>query len=370
MVSTYGIDHLDFDIENDSYNGRMYDVVNDTAANHMRNMAIKAMEASNAGLQVSFTVATTPEGLASSDDSAGGNVLDVFAQAKADGVRIDVVNIMAMDYFDHSGGSMADKAISAAQHVHQQLSGLGLDVKIGITPMIGQNDALDEVFTLDDARTLEAFALKTSWVAGLGMWELPRDMAAEHDDLGVAPDSYHSGVAQAQYEFSSIFSDVALRSTSDADVIEGDGAADKLSGLGGNDVINGFDGSDTLSGGDGNDVINGGRGADTLLSGDGKDRFVYQKVNDSNVNNFDHINDLLFRDRIVLRAVDADSTTAGNQNFHLGTDHFTHSKGELIRFYDAGTNTTWFQADTDGDGGADLSIAVHGDRHTFDNFVL
>jgi hypothetical protein len=109
---------------------------------------------------------------------------------------------------------MGELAIDAAKAVHKQLIHLSMDdVKIAITPMIGQNDnwqnpKTSEVFTLEDARQVTAFAAKTSWVTGIGMWELPRDMAATEDTTNHAPTSHRSSVIQDQWEFSSIFSEI------------------------------------------------------------------------------------------------------------------------------------------------------------------
>ena len=369
VVSTYGVNHLDFDVENDVYKGVKYNVVDDDVASHLRNLALVELQQVNPDLHVSFTVPTMPGGLPGIG-SDSGDVIGVIADAAADGVKFDVVNIMAMDYGDNSGGSMGEKAILAATNVHQQLLALGLDeVKVAITPMIGQNDVLNEVFRQSDAQLLEQFALKTSWVAGLGEWELMRDVQQTSDHLGEAS-SYYSGVAQDQYEFSSILSKIDVRAGAGNDLVEGDEQATALSGLDGNDVIKGYDGADILNGGAGTDMIYGGRGGDSLLGGAGHDRFVYERVNDSTARDFDHINDLSNQDWVNLRKVDADTTTAGNQNFHLGGDHFTHSKGELILFYDSANKTTWIEADTDGDGDSDFTIAARGNHVDFVHFVL
>jgi peptidase M10/serralysin-like protein len=370
VVSTYGVNHLDFDVEKDTWHeGHVYNTVDDLVANSLRNQALVALQKANPDLHVSFTVPTLPGGL-TGPGGESGDVMGLIADAAAAGVRFDTVNIMAMDYGDHSAGTMGEKAIQAAINVHEQLLDMGLDnVKVGITPMIGQNDVLDEVFTLEDARLVEAFAVRTSWVSGIGIWELPRDVAQAADNLGTVS-SYYSGVAQDAYEFSGIFDDVEVRSTSGADTVEGDELDDHLYGLGGNDVMRGFDGVDTLDGGLANDALYGGKGADALVGGDGKDTFVFDKAKESAFGAADRIYDLSNKDKVSLRLIDADTTTAGNQNFHMGGDHFTHSKGELIRFYDSATKTTWFQGDTDGDGDADLAIAVRGDHHTFDHFQL
>ena len=62
---------------------------------------------------------------------------------------------------------MYENAVSAAEATHVQLTGLYRDAgsdlgsgtlwrKIGLTPMIGQNDVADEVFTLQDAQDLSS----------------------------------------------------------------------------------------------------------------------------------------------------------------------------------------------------------------------
>jgi chitinase len=218
VIHTYGVNHLDFDIEPDTITGDeadLYDVVGDKAANHLRDLAINRLKAANSDLKVSFTIATQPDGLPHDKSYMGGNVLGILKQAKADHVDLDVVNIMAMDYFTgEKHPDMGENAIDAAKAVHRQLIKLGMgDVKIAITPMIGQNDdwqnpRTSEVFTLQDARELTAFAAKTSWIAGIGMWELPRDMAATRDTTNHEPTSHRSGVIQDQWEFSSIFDGV------------------------------------------------------------------------------------------------------------------------------------------------------------------
>ena len=68
------------------------------------------LEAANPGLKVSFTVPVLPTGL----DASGLNVLQT---AKNDGVRIDTVNIMAMDYgqsVDNNGQMGLDATDSAS----------------------------------------------------------------------------------------------------------------------------------------------------------------------------------------------------------------------------------------------------------------
>ena len=71
----------------------------------------------------------------------------------------------------------------------------------------------------------------------------------------------------------------------------------------------------------------------------------------------------------ALAAIDADTGAAGDQAFHL-VGAFSGAAGELVVVYNAASGRTLIQGDVDGDGQADLSIAVQGDHHDFTNFAL
>ena len=123
--------------------------------------------------------------------------LNILASAKHDGVKIDVVNIMAMDYGPSvdNGGQMGLDAIQAAIATEAQISSLGLSSKIGITPMIGVNDVASEVFTLADAQALVDYALGAtpmSFGCRCGRWRgTTATLAGAHyaspDSSGIAP---------------------------------------------------------------------------------------------------------------------------------------------------------------------------------------
>jgi serralysin len=155
----------------------------------------------------------------------------------------------------------------------------------------------------------------------------------------------------------------------EGNTLDGRAGDDVLSGGKGNDVLIGGDGADLLAGAKGFDTFTGGLGADTLSGAANNDTFIYKTLADSEVGAEDYIQKGLDRlDKIDLSAIDA-VVGSGNQAFHLGGAAFTGSAGELIRFYHAGSDTTYIQGDVDGDGDADISIAVQGDSHTFLNFV-
>ena len=97
---------------------------------------------------------------------------------------------------------MGSNAISAATTTEQQLANLGLDAKVGITPMIGVNDIASEVFTLADAQALVDYAKTDSQLALLSMWSVARDNGNSAGAHNAAPDS--SGVAQQPFAYAGV----------------------------------------------------------------------------------------------------------------------------------------------------------------------
>jgi chitodextrinase len=190
VIDRYHVDSLDFDIEGAA--------VADQHSITLRDQALVGLKAANPDLTISFTLPVLPTGLTA-------NGLNLLASAKADGLEIDVVNIMAMDYGPavDNGGQMGLNAISAAIATQQQISELGLSAKIGITPMIGVNDVVSEVFTLADAQALLDYAQSDSDVARLSMWSVARDNGNRPGVPYASPDS--SGIVQQPFDFSAIF---------------------------------------------------------------------------------------------------------------------------------------------------------------------
>ena len=87
---------------------------------------------------------------------------------------------------------MLDASIRAAEGSHRTLTGIygragqpleaeALWKRIGLTPMIGQNDVPDQIFTLEDAQGLNAFAQERG-VGRMSMWSLNRDLGCSSLD--------------------------------------------------------------------------------------------------------------------------------------------------------------------------------------------
>lgn len=155
--------------------------------------------------------------------------------------------------------------------------------------------------------------------------------------------------------------------------LSGNNGANTLVGRGGDDTLVGYNGDDRLAGGAGNDVlisgagndrIDPGSGRDAMTGGTGADTFVFsnETVSDAltmaaadRISDFSHAE----RDRIDLRAVDANLLMAGDQAFtFIGTSAFTRRAGELR--IESTSTATFIAGDLNGDGVADGYIRLAG----------
>lgn len=204
VIDAYGLARIDFDIEGAA--------VADRASIDRRSQALAALEqnAAAAGkpLQVWFTLPVLPSGLTSDG-------LYVLQSALKYGVTISGVNVMAMDYGDSAApnpqGQMGTYAIDAATSTFTQLQTLYGASKsdaqlwgmIDVTPMIGLNDDTSEVFDLNAARQLLAFAQQKG-LGEIAMWSLNRDQQDPSGQIGYVSNT-SSSILQDPYEFSTIF---------------------------------------------------------------------------------------------------------------------------------------------------------------------
>ncbi|MFD5620936.1 cellulose binding domain-containing protein [Streptomyces yangpuensis] len=165
VIDHYKLTKVDFDIEGAA--------LPDTAANARRAQAIAKLQKSHPGLDVAFTLPVMPEGLTQPG-------VALLADARKNGVRVDAVNIMAMDYGPAYSGDMGQYAIQAATATQAQIKGvLGLSdaaawKAVAVTPMIGVNDVTSEIFTVADATQLVEFAASKG-IGRLAMWSSTRD---------------------------------------------------------------------------------------------------------------------------------------------------------------------------------------------------
>jgi hypothetical protein len=122
----------------------------------------------------------------------------VVKAAKSAGVKVDVVNIMAMDYYQGKA-DYGDKAIQAANSTYNQVKSIYAGwASIAVTPMLGKNDD-GQTFSQSDAKDLVGFA-KGKHLGRLGFWEATRDRNACNGALYMC-----TNIKQSPYEFSKIF---------------------------------------------------------------------------------------------------------------------------------------------------------------------
>ena len=159
VVNTYHVTRLDFDIEGS--------VLDDTASNNRRDQALAQLQRANPNVQIDFTVPVAPTGMES-------NATSMLQGARNAGVKVNLVNIMIMD-FGNGQNPLTDGESAAKASVSQLQSIFGVSATqawnmLGLTPIAGQNDDAEN-FTQADATTLENFAAKNG-VQELAFWEV------------------------------------------------------------------------------------------------------------------------------------------------------------------------------------------------------
>jgi chitinase len=189
VIDRYKLTWLDFDIEGDA--------LSKSDANERRNTVLAQLQAKNPGLIVSYTLPVDPDGMSDSSQK-------LLADAKTKGVKVYSANVMTMDFGTNfsQGKKMSDVSIASALKAYEQCQAIDSTIKIGLTPMIGQNDEHSEVFNQDDARALMAWAQTQPWVCSLSFWASNRDTGKQD---GQGDGNTASGVEQKAWDFTLIF---------------------------------------------------------------------------------------------------------------------------------------------------------------------
>ncbi|MHA6758456.1 glycoside hydrolase family 18 protein [Streptacidiphilus sp. PAMC 29251] len=203
VVDAYALDRIDFDIEGAA--------AVDHASIDRRSAAVAAVQAAQGAkgrdLKVTLTLPVLPTGLIADGIYA-------LTSAKAHGLTVDTVNVMAMDYGDGSApnpsGKMGAYAIQAAQATRAQIAQVWPNLTtaqtwamVGVTPMLGVNDTSSEVFKVADAQQLLTFA-QQNHLGELGFWDVTRDGNACNGSLNDC-----TNITQTPYQFSKLFAGFA-----------------------------------------------------------------------------------------------------------------------------------------------------------------
>ena len=174
VVTQYDVTRLDMDIEGRS--------LRRPAGIDRRNKALRLVEkwaaAHGRPLQVSYTLSALPSGLNASR-------IAVLQNARANGTRVDVVNIMAFDYYDGATTDMSGAAIGATEALLAQLHALWpaktrteIAARVGITLMPGVDDYPrgTEETSLVDAMRVYDYAQANGFDT-LSIWSIQRDQS-------------------------------------------------------------------------------------------------------------------------------------------------------------------------------------------------
>ncbi|MHA6670334.1 chitinase [Homoserinimonas sp. A447] len=206
VIDRYNVSTIDLDIEGDD--------LSDAEAGERRAEVLAEVQAGEraAGddLAIWLTLPAATYGLT----EEGATAVEQFLEA---GVDLAGVNAMTMNFGQSlaSDENSAEASIRALTETHRQLdfiySNAGIELtpgtlwtKLGATPMIGQNDLVNEVFTLDDARALNTFG-QAQGLGRMSMWSLNRDTTCgpNYADVTRVSDAC-SGVSQGDLRFSDL----------------------------------------------------------------------------------------------------------------------------------------------------------------------
>ncbi|MBV8489099.1 MAG: hypothetical protein JO199_01125, partial [Candidatus Eremiobacteraeota bacterium] len=201
-IDYYHFTHVDFDIEgNNPY------VASSVAR---RTQALVLVQQHYAALHeplvISYTLPVLPQGMPLA-------VLGVVQSAVRAHLKLAIVNVMAMDFGDsnapHPQGMMGAYAIQAAQSTAAQLKRIGFPLgtnpyaSIGVTPDLGVNDNVDEIFELSDASKLVQWG-RANGIGRLTYWAEQRDKECPGGVKNYSSDTC-SSIVQAPFAFTKIF---------------------------------------------------------------------------------------------------------------------------------------------------------------------
>ena len=207
VIERYDVQSIDFDIENGD--------ISDGPSIERRAAAIATVQKERvaAGHQLAVWVTLPVETTGLTDHG----VALVRSTIKG-GVDLAGINVMTMDFGDaaHPTTDMLAATKAALQASVTQIAaayasqGISLDESqrwshLGATPMIGQNDVDGEVFTIDDAKGLAAFA-RAKGLGRVSTWSLNRDApcSASFADVMVLSNTC-SSVTQQALDFAKVF---------------------------------------------------------------------------------------------------------------------------------------------------------------------
>ena len=183
VIDRYKFTWLDFDVEGKNLEKGKLD-------SERRNTALANLQKKNPGLIISYTLPVDPDGISYASRA-------LLADAKAKGVKVHSADLMVMFFgkkFVNKGKSEGELGIESAQAAHAQIQKIDPAIRIGLCPCLGRNGSTNEVFGLEDARTLKTFADKTPWVCSLHYWCINDDAARPRRKRNVISSTNTTGI--------------------------------------------------------------------------------------------------------------------------------------------------------------------------------
>jgi chitinase len=166
VIDQYKFTWLDFDVEGNNLDKGRRD-------SERRNTVLASLQKKNPGLIISYTLPVDPDGISDASQA-------LLRDAKAKGVQVHSANIMVMYFgkrFIGRGKSEGELGVESANAAYAQIQKIDPSIQIGLCPCLGHNGPGNEIFDLEDAKTLKAFADKTPWVCSLHYWSINDDSA-------------------------------------------------------------------------------------------------------------------------------------------------------------------------------------------------
>lgn len=201
VIDTYGLTHVDFDIEGAAQK--------DSAALARNFQAVAQLQSTMAAKGTPLHVTLTLPVMSSGLTSDGVSVVNAAINNK---VAFDVVNIKAMNY-GIPVANMGQAAVQAAQNTYSQLDAAYKAIgqsktdpqlwqMVGVMPMNGVNDSAGETFSFADVQSLINLA-QTNNLGMLSSWSVTRDLSCPSNGTYTAV--VCSGVVQKPYDYARAF---------------------------------------------------------------------------------------------------------------------------------------------------------------------
>jgi chitinase len=189
VIDTVGSNLVDVDVET-------------TVSLDLMNRALAMVQQQRPAVSITFTLMVQGEDYGLTPGTLG---VELLKHAKANGVRVDVVNAMAMEYpkispdFGDSVINVGLAVIEQLKVIYPEKSETEIRKMIGITPMIGRNFN-GQKFELAHATKLVNWANQYQ-IGLLAFWSIERDNGGCSEI--VSPTC--SGLPQPEFEFTKIF---------------------------------------------------------------------------------------------------------------------------------------------------------------------